>query len=103
MSNIADSIKVSAPAFAKIKHISRNNGEALDVSDWRYQYIGMIGILMLSMVADGEYKGYCTVEFEGSCKLETSLGIPEIVSDGIKLTTKNTVYEFELMNTLGPS
>lgn len=99
MSDFADSIKVSAPAFAKIKHISRNNGEALDVSDWRCEYIGMVGTLKLCMIADGEYKGYCTAEFEGMYRLETSIGIPETVPNGIKLTTKNSVYEFELVET----
>ena len=99
MSDFADSIKVSVPAFTKIKHISRNNGEALDVLDWRCEYIGMVGTLKICMIADGEYKGYCSAEFEGMYSLETSLGIPETVPNGIKLTTKNSVYEFELIDT----
>ncbi len=88
------------PTLVKIKSIERAENCTSPDWEWRLKYTGMLGTLVITTFTEGKYDGESRISFVGDKQLTTSNGRLLTEDDLITLTTKNTIYTFEMTDLL---
>lgn len=88
------------PGLVRINSIEMTEGCRASGWEWRLKYVGMLGAMMITTITEDKYKGMSRVSFVGELTLSTSPGALLLEENIITLTTKNTVYVFEITDLM---